>query len=402
MPPNSMDIDGVGTRVERAPRHILAIGKYYPPSLGGTEANMHDICSMLAQTHRVTAVVYNHERGSTAAAMDRVKVVRCGPEIVISNQPIALSMFKEIDLSTVDLVHFHGPNFFANAVLLIKLMVSKKKVPVIVTHHMEVHGRKLLRLCVVPLYRSLVRRSKAVIVTSIKNAKHSKDLPSGAPTVAIPLGVDVADFEPSAAQRAEAVAWKMSLIGDSPSVCFVGRHARYKGLDVLIDVIKDLPGVHCFIAGGGPYKEAAIAQATDLGLTDRVHFLGYLSEAEKRRLLVASDVFAFPSTEVTEAFGISQLEAMAARIPVVASDLPTGVTDVAIHEETALLAAPHDRAGLKRCISRLLDDKEFAKGLTERAWRHVSDHFSRDLMLARTKDLIECHLYGANECVSAT
>src|SRR5690606_7166741 len=90
----------------------------------------------------------------------------------------------------------------------------------------------------------------------------------------------------------------------------------------------------------GPFREPCMQLAAELGVADRVHFPGALSAAEKSRLLLAIDVFAFPSTEITEAFGVSQLEAMLHGTAVVASNLPTGVTDVAIDEVTALLAEP--------------------------------------------------------------
>src|SRR5258706_12705995 len=99
---------------------ILVVGKYYPPFEGGTEMYTRDVCEMLACEHDVTAVVFNHEPGHREDIINRVKVVRCATQLTWKSQPIALSMLKEIDFSGVDLVHFHAPNFFGSAVMLLK------------------------------------------------------------------------------------------------------------------------------------------------------------------------------------------------------------------------------------------------------------------------------------------
>jgi glycosyltransferase involved in cell wall biosynthesis len=368
---------------------ILVIGKYYPPFEGGTEVYTRDVCSMLSQKHHVSVVVYNHEAGRKEETIDGVSIVRCSVVSVIKGQPIAPSLIWDIRLNDFDLVHFHAPNFFANAVLLIKLYLHKKKIPVVITHHMEVFGRKYLRRMVIPLYRLLVRRAATVIVTSAKNANLSIDLPSNASIVAVPLGIDVCKHVLTEWEIKHAQEWRTKLAGSAKIVAFIGRHARYKGLDVLIKAIAKLEGVHAMIAGDGPYRSTATKLAADLGVSDRVHFLGYLSKTEKIQLLYTANVFALPSTETTEAFGISQLEAMTMGIPVVSSDLPTGVTDVAIDQVTALVSPPGDPDALADRINRLLTDLHFAKQLSSRARAHVESNFALPIVLERTAEIFE-------------
>lgn len=175
---------------------------------------------------------------------------------------------------------------------------------------------------------------------------------------------------------------------------FVGRHARYKGLDVLVRALAQTPGVHTFIAGDGPYRAVAQGLASTLGVADRAHFLGEVAEPEKLRLFAASDVFVLPSTEITEAFGIAQLEAMAAGLPVIASDLPTGVTDVTVDGVSGLLCAPGDPASLSAAIRRLASDDRLRQKLAVGAQMHVRERFDEEVVLARSIDALEAALYG--------
>jgi rhamnosyl/mannosyltransferase len=254
---------------------------------------------------------------------------------------------------------------------------------------MEVHGRRLTRAVVLPLYHVLALRSEAVIVTSRKNADISRDLPRGARTTTIPMGISPEEFRINEVERNRALDWRRSLVGDAPTIGFVGRHVRYKGLDTLMEALAYLPCAHALIGGNGPLHEQTKQLASNLGVRDRAHFLGYLSHGEKKRLLAASDVFAFPSTEVTEAFGFSQLEAMAAGVPVVASDLPTGVTDVAIDRETALLAKPGDALDLASCFSEILRDRALGSRLATAAREHVATHFAKKAVIRETCEVIE-------------
>jgi rhamnosyl/mannosyltransferase len=155
------------------------------------------------------------------------------------------------------------------------------------------------------------------------------------------------------------------------------------------------PGVHALIGGDGPYRAPSEALARSLGVAERTHFLGEISEAEKLRLFAASDAFVMPSTEITEAFGIAQLEAMAAGLPVIASDLPTGVTDVTVHGVSGLLCAPGDPAALSAAMRRLADHPALRDQLAAGAQAHVRQRFEEEIVLARAVETLEAALVGA-------
>lgn len=368
---------------------ILVIGKYYAPFSGGIEENTKAVADGLACHHRVTVLCNSHERGWGEEVVDGVRVLRTATQLVWKSQPIGVTTFLKAITLPADAIHFHAPNPWLSLALLIRMKLRPKAGRLIVTHHMDIYGRPMLRMVARKLYNSLLRTASLLIATSHKNITSSDDIQVECNAVAIPLGLDLDRYSMSEEERSSARRWGMTLSGGRPIIAFVGRHARYKGLDVLMNALALDTNMFGLIAGEGPYSAAIQAEAAKLGILDRVMFLGSISHAEKLRLLAAADVFAFPSTEKTEAYGISQVEAMALNVPVVASNLPTGVTDVSRADETAVVVEPKDPAALHRGITRLLTDEATRKKLVASAYRNVTENLSNSVLVQKTVAAIE-------------
>lgn len=360
---------------------ILVVGKYYAPFNGGIEFVTRQFAERLARTYDVDVVVSAHDGRSGTEEIDAVRVIRLPTQVTLFSQPISLGVLSRLRLRDYSAVQFHAPNPFVAAVLWAKMAFDTSRTPLMIFHHMEISGRTLLRLLLAPTYRYLARRASWVAVTSPKNHRLSRDLPPDATVVTLPLFIDRDDYPLDESFRASAAHWRRQNFGEAPLVGFVGRHAHYKGLDVLVRALAAMPGVRAVIAGDGPYRAATMELAAELGVADRIAFPGAISHEEKCRLLAAIDVFAFPSTGVTEAFGVTQLEAMLLGAVVVASDLPTGVTDVAVDEETALLARPGDVGHLTEQLGRALADADMRNRLRAAAAQHVERHFARERVL---------------------
>lgn len=110
-----------------------------------------------------------------------------------------------------------------------------------------------------------------------------------------------------------------------------------KGIDLMLRALVHLPGVSYRVAGDGDALPGLRAQAAALGVSERVEFLGRLSDAERAAELVACDVFALPSSG--EGFGIVYLEAMAYGKPCVAARVG-GAPEVVVDGETGLVVRP--------------------------------------------------------------
>jgi rhamnosyl/mannosyltransferase len=161
----------------------------------------------------------------------------------------------------------------------------------------------------------------------------------------------------------------------SPRALFVGRLVYYKGLTVLLDAMAATRG-SLVIAGDGPLGPALRERVAALGLTGRVALLPGLADDDVRRLYRACDVFVLPSTERTEAFGLVQVEAMASGLPVVSTDLATGVPWVNEHAVTGLVVRRDDAGALAEGLQRLLDDPALRARLGQAGRRRAVERFA--------------------------
>jgi rhamnosyl/mannosyltransferase len=163
----------------------------------------------------------------------------------------------------------------------------------------------------------LLKRASAVITTSPPYARSSKPLaPFGAKTHVVPLGLCPARLAYSEADRVWAQGWW------GPTglrALSIGRLAHYKGLDVLLRALPQVPDVQARLVGEGVLREELDQLHAALDLGDQLRFVGACSDPQRNALLASCDVLVLPSVERTEAFGVVLLEAMALGKPVIAS-----------------------------------------------------------------------------------
>jgi glycosyltransferase involved in cell wall biosynthesis len=151
--------------------------------------------------------------------------------------------------------------------------------------------------------------------------------------------------------------------GSGVDVVFVGRLTASKGADVLLHALARMPGVTAAIAGDGPERAELEALARSLGLGGRVRFVGWISPTERRELFAAAGVFAFPSVW-QEPFGMVGLEALAQRLPVVASEVG-GIPSWLVDGEGGLLVPPDDPVELAGALGRVLEEDDLRRRLAE-------------------------------------
>jgi len=156
-----------------------------------------------------------------------------------------------------------------------------------------------------------------------------------------------------------------------PTIGYVGRLSPEKGPDTLVRALPAIPGATAVLYGTGPMDAQLRALATELGVSDRMVLAGFA--ADVRRWLPTFDVLVMPSRR--EGFGLAAVEAMLARVPVVATDVG-GVREVLDDGVTGRLVAPDDPAAIAAAVSALLANPRTCVELADRARAEAVRRFS--------------------------
>jgi glycosyltransferase involved in cell wall biosynthesis len=160
---------------------------------------------------------------------------------------------------------------------------------------------------------------------------------------------------PELSQGREQLRQQYGLKDDIKLVLNVARLEDFKGQDVLlkawVDIVAANPKTQLWIAGTGSLETALKKIVVRLGLQDNVKFLGFVPQAEVHALMEAADLFVLPSRE--EPFGIVLLEAMAHRLPVVASKVG-GIPEVLPSNDDVALVAADDVQALTQAMQTVL------------------------------------------------
>lgn len=179
----------------------------------------------------------------------------------------------------------------------------------------------------------------------------------------------------------------LEMVAEAPLVVYTGRLHEQKGLLDLVNAWERFaarePNGRLWMIGEGPQREPLYDAIVDLGLHHQAYLPGAFDDVTE--VLEAADVFVLPSYE--EGMSLALLEAMAAGVPVVATDIP-GNRQLVTHEVHGLLVPPRDPTALLAAIERLLADTVLAERLAASARARVEREFSLTVMAQRHLDVI--------------
>jgi len=376
---------------------ILHLGKYYPPVKGGIETVVETLCGGEKQWAEPRALVLNRGRSTTSEVRDEVPIRRVGSLATIGAVSLAptLPLWITHAAAEADVLVLHEPN----PMVLLAYYLARPRTPLVVWYHSEViRPRWKYRLLYQPLLDFALRRAARVVVA----APPMLDVPALAAyrdkSVVVPYGLAIDRYALAPVVSAEVE----TLPGEAarPTLLFVGRLVGYKGVEVLL---RALPGLDAdtVIVGDGPRRAALESMAAELGVSDRVQFLGAVGDDELLAWYHACDALVLPSITRQEAFGMVQLEAMLCGRPVVSTDLGTGVSWVNQHERTGLVVRPGDTGALHAALSRLTRDVELRRQLGVAARARVLELFTAERM-CRSTVAIYREVAGAAQRVEAT
>jgi phosphatidyl-myo-inositol alpha-mannosyltransferase len=244
-----------------------------------------------------------------------------------------------------DVVHVHEP--FAPSTAMWATQTAEA--PVVATFHTGA-VRSRLYDAAAPLMRRIARRISIRVAVS-RVAERAAAARIGGSFELVPNGVDIRRF--AEAEPAE--------LGEGTKLLFVGRLDERKGFPVAVAAFgrlaTDLPTIRLIVVGDGPERSA-----TDVlppGVRARVTMLGAVPNVDLPPFERACDVYLGTSTG-GESFGIVLVEAMAAGVPVVASDVP-GYDEVMTDGVEGFLVPPGDPTALAAAVETILRDRALAE-----------------------------------------
>ena len=361
---------------------VLHLGKFYPPAKGGMETILALICERTAQHVRNRVIVGNsrpstvEERGGSIEVLRVAALTRIGAVAVCPRMPFALAR------EDADVIVLHEPNPMA----LVAYFLARPKGRLIVWYHSDVvRPSWRYRLFYRPFLRFALSRAVRIVVSSPALGASAPELQDfQTKCKVIPFGVEA--WNPDDVEATVERAGEIRHEVNQPIVLFVGRLVAYKGVDVLLEALQGLNAV-ALIVGEGPMRARLEEQARNLGVSGRARFLGSVGGDELAALYRACHVFVLPSVTRQEAFGVVQLEAMAAGRPVVSTSLGTGVGWVNRDGETGYVVPPRDARALREALGRLLGNPELRKSMGEAAAKRMRSAFTLERMIDDTLSL---------------
>ena len=309
-----------------------------------------------------------------------MRVVRAPTYVRASTAPVVPSWPGYIRRSEPDVLHVHMPNPTGELAVL----ASRTKKPIVAHYHADIVRSGPVPAAYERFAERFLRRVHTVAVGSKRLAETTPLLQRfEEKVVVIPYGVDVDDWVERPARADE-----IRLQHPGPLLVLLGRLVHYKGAEVAVEAMRDVDAT-LLIVGDGPMRAGAEARAAQLGVSDRVRFIGEIADDERSAYYHAADVFVSPGTNRGESYGIVQVEAMATGTPSISTELGTGTSWVNQHGETGLVVAPRDASALANAINALLGEDEMRTRMGRAAAERVRNRLTRQRMLADIKAMYE-------------
>ena len=353
---------------------IIHVYKDYYPILGGIENHIKTLAeAQVAAGHEVSILVTNPARLPDKETMNGVQIIRTRRLATVASTPLTIDMPFKLARQRVDITHLHFPYPIGE---LSQWLMGRGR-PYVITYHSDVVRQQNILRFYRPLLTRVLAKAARILPTSDNYVASSPYLqPLAHKCTAVPLSVDIEPF-----QKATPLIPKT----EHPTLLFVGRHRYYKGVDNLIQAMPQLQEARLLIGGDGPLRDDWQALSHQLGLSDRIQFVGSVSDDDLPRLFASADIFVLPANARAEAFGKVLLEAMATGLPCITTELGTGTSFVVQDGLSGLVVPPRQPQKLAEAIQKLLDDPSLRTKLGAAGLARAQQMFTVDKMVTRVE-----------------
>ncbi|MFT5180070.1 MAG: glycosyltransferase involved in cell wall biosynthesis [Candidatus Paceibacteria bacterium] len=377
---------------------------YYPKFIGGAEVAIKEITDRLDQDQydfdMITLRLDNklpkvekignvtiHRVGFSGDCKDSADSLKF-PYYLNKYLLIPLGFFKALSLhrkNKYDVVWSMMATYNSFAAVLFKMF--KKDVKYLLTlqegdsfEHIKKRAKPLW-----PIFTRIFTKADHIQVISNYLGEFARDMGYRGQISLVPNAVDYKYFSEVDQNKVEEI--KREYDKKDEDVWLITT-SRLVDKNAIGDVINAMPklqkNVKFLILGDGYQEEKLIRQAKDLNLEERVFFLGYIPHDKMRFYLHASDIFIRPS--LSEGFGNSYVEAMATRIPVIATEVG-GIVDFVEHKRTGLFVGVHDSQDIALKVEMLLRDVDLKEEIIDNADEMVKEKYDWSLVSGQMDDV---------------
>jgi glycosyltransferase involved in cell wall biosynthesis len=248
-------------------------------------------------------------------------------------------------------------------------------------HHLV--GRRRIKL-VSFLYKKIFKKADTVQVISTYLGGFAKKMGYPGEPIVIPNGVDIQKFRQAfTPHEIDLVKKKVNKKEGDMLLITTSRLVEKNNIGAVISAMVHLPPhISFLVLGVGPLEMSLRKKAEELGLGKRVHFLGFIDNAEIPKYLRISDIFIRPS--ISEGMGISFIEAMAAEIPVITTPVG-GIVDFVKDGETGIFCETNNPRNIAQKIEKLIKDKESRDIIVRNAKAMVDQKYDWKLIASEMK-----------------
>ncbi len=366
---------------------ILEITKLYSPWIGGVEKVVQDIAEGINGKNglKIEVLCCQPKGRGESKKINGVTIHKSSSLGIVKSMPVSFSFFTQFKKLTkgFDTLAIHQP--FPLADLAVFIFRPKKKI--IVHYHFDVYKQKILGPFLKPFALYTLKKAQNIIVSNpnvIKNSPYLKKFKGKC--VIIPFGVDAKNIQSSTDEKKVSELKKQY----GNFVLFVGRLSYYKGIQYLIEAMKDI-SANLLIVGLGQEEKSLKTLTQELGIGKRVFFLDKQSNEDLGNYYKAASAFALPSIYKSEAFGIVLIESMACGTPLVTTEIGTGTSWVNKDGTTGFVVPPKDSLALSQALKKILENDNLRKDFSENCLKMTASvftisKFKKEIVGAYTQD----------------
>ena len=369
---------------------VLQVNKLYYPEVGGIEKTLQQVSEGLNRSVDLKVLVCQKKGAKVQEEVNGVWVHRAGSLGVVASVPISFSfLWKLRQLSkNMDIVHFHMPFPLGDLGCLLSGYQGK----VVAYWHSDVVKQKRWMVLYRPVMEAFLKRADIILVGAQGIAEGSDYLgPYLNKCRVVPFAVTDKVLK-EGGHYLEDNGYRRE--HDILHFLFVGRLGYYKGVSLLLEAAEQLMKKDKYktkfkltIIGKGILEEELKQKCRDAGMESQVEFLGQVSDEQLRTCYETADVFVLPSTERSEAFGLVQLEAMAYGLPVINTNLKSGVPQVSLHGQTGLTVEPNSAARLAEAMEWMLSHPQERIVMGEAARKRVEENFTEQVLIGNLQEI---------------